>query len=527
MKNSPPKLRRQTHPRETGIALVTVLVMIVLMATLVSITSILAIGNKKSGTDTVLGTKAQYAAEAGLENAMYQIYYKTKANYELSADKNDNTKFDACMFRKWLTGRWRIGGATTPTDEELKLNGNKDCPYPSATATVPNTALGATFPTLFDGVTISNSSLLNQTIEGDSTSGVRYEVSVSRKEDIDSGETILNMTSTGIIRQAGKDVSFRKLAQVAKISSRAYDGDRFAMLTNATNCSFCHLHIDTMQRAYADPALGQTYNRARVAVLESGLSLTDGWHSLDTFVAGTLYARGPITTGDHVYAAAWARDAGGALKPGLLKAGPVSDGVDASGNILKGIRGNYLSNPDTSDTSTAANIVDAGSITGAKTPFAKIYSNYPKESGLTAAKYGGEWPDGPVPDDFPAVITESTTSTDGLISDSEWTSYLASAPKGKIVAGANTRIFGVRRPSSSSISATAASTPALPRPSPRNSRNSSPMCATTTRQALQLSPPTGKAGCCSKHSRVQTTATFNQAWLRSPPRVAYPSIGPP
>jgi hypothetical protein len=458
MKNSPPKLRRQTHPRETGIALVTVLIMIVLMATLVSITSILAIGNRKSGTDTILGTKAQYAAEAGLENAMYQIYYKTKANYELSTDK-DNSKFDACLFRKWLTGRWRIGGAITPTDEELKLNGNKDCPYQGATAVVPTTDVGATFPTLFDGVTISNSSLLNQTIEGDSNSGVRYEVSVTRKEDIPSGETILTMISTGIIRQNGSDVSFRKLAQVAKISSRAYDGDRFAMLTNATNCSFCHLHIDTMQRAYADPNEGQMYNRARVAVLESGLSLTDGWHNLDTFVAGTLYARGPITNGDHVYAAAWAKDAGGGVKPGLLKAGPVSDGVDGSGNTLKGIRGNYLSNSDTSDISTAANIVDAGSTTGAKTPFAKIYSNYPKESGLTAAKYGGEWPDGPVPDDFPAVITESTTSTDGLISDSEWTSYLTNAPTGKIVVGTNTRVFGVRRPSSSSINATVASTP--------------------------------------------------------------------
>jgi hypothetical protein len=459
MKNSPPRFTRRKNSRENGIALVTVLIMIVLMATLVSITSILAIGNKKSGTDTVLGTKAQYAAEAGLENAMYQIYYKTKANYDLSTDKNDNTKFDACMFRKWLTGRWRIGGATTPTDEELKLNGNKDCPYPSATASVPTTALGATFPTLFDGVTISNSSLLNQTIEGDSSNGVRYEVSVSRKEDNISGETILTMTSTGIIRQAGKDVSFRKLAQVAKISSRAYDGDRFAMLTNATNCSFCHLHIDTMQRAYANPSEGQMYNRARVAVLEAGLSLTDGWHSLDTFVAGTLYARGPITAGDHVYAAAWAKDAGGAVKPGLIRAGPVSDGVDESGNVVNGIRGNYLSNTDTSDTAKAANIVDASTITGAKTPFAKIYSNYPKESGLTAAKYGGEWPDGPVPDNFPTVITESTTSTDGLISDSEWTTYLASAPTGKIIAGTNTRIFGVRRPSSSSISATVASTP--------------------------------------------------------------------
>jgi Tfp pilus assembly protein PilX len=459
MKNSLPKLRRQTHPRETGIALVTVLVMIVLMATLVSITSILAIGNKKSGTDTVLGTKAQYAAEAGLENAMYQIYYKTRENWAASADKNNDTKFDACMFRKWLTGRWRIGGATTPTDAELILNGNKDCPYASATATVPMTASGATFPTLFDGVTINDSDLLNKTIEGNSTNGVRYEVSVSRKEDSVSGETILSMTSTGIIKQNEKDVAFRKLAQVAKISSRAYDGDRFAMLTNATNCSFCHLHIDTMQRAYAAPNSTEIYNRARVAVLESGLSLSDGWHNLDTFVAGTLYARGSVSAGDHVYAAAWAKDASGTVKPGMVAAGPISDGIDSNGAVLKGILGNYLSNTNTSDTAKAANVVDASTAPGATTKFAKIYSNYPKENNLTDAKYGGQWPDGPVPDDFPTVITEGTTSKDGLISDAEWSSYLTNAPTGNIIAGTNTRIFGVRRPSSSSTNAILAATP--------------------------------------------------------------------
>jgi Tfp pilus assembly protein PilX len=459
MKNSPANPRRKTHPREAGIALVTVLIMIVLMATLVSITSILAIGNRKSGTDTVLGTKAQYAAEAGLENAMYQIYYKTRENWQASADSNDDTKFDACMFRKWLTGRWRIGGATVPTDAELVLNGNKDCPYASATATVPNTASGATFPTLFDGVTITNSSLLNKTIEGDSSNGVRYEVAVSRKEDTVSGETVLTMTSTGIITQSEKDVAFRKLVQVAKISSRAYDGDRFAMLTNATNCSFCHLHIDTMQRAYADPSAKQMYNRARVAVLESNLDLSNGWHTLDTFVAGTLYARGQVNNGDHVYAAAWAKDDSGTVIPGMVAAGPVSNGTDENGNALAGIRGNHLSNTDTSDAAKAANVVDASSVLGAKTKFAKVYSNYPRENDLKDAKYNGQWPDGPVPDDFPTVITEGTTTRDGLISDAEWTSYLTSAPTGRISVGTNTKVFGVRRASSSSTNALSANTP--------------------------------------------------------------------
>jgi hypothetical protein len=446
---------RNTHPRETGIALVTVLVMIVLMATLVSITSILAIGNRKAGADTVLGTKAQYAAEAGLENAMYQVYYKTKENWQVSTgangDNNDNTKFDACMFRKWLTGVWRIGSDTTFTDTQLTANGNKDCPYASAPAVVSRTeSSGATFPTLFDGVTIDNSPLLNKFIEGNTTNGVRYDVSINRKEDATSGETILTMTSTGVIIQGGKETAFRKLAQVAKISSRAYDGDRFAMLTNATNCSFCHLQIDTMQRAYADPSAPQTYNRARVAVLESGLSLSDGWHALDTFVAGTLYARGAINGGDHVYGAAWAKNAAGTVIPGQIAAGSVES-----------IRGNYLSNTDTSDVAKAANVVNAADATGAKTKFAKIYSNYPTEKKLNevGSVYGGQWPDGPVPDNFPTVITEIPASTDGLVSDAEWTSYLANAPSGRVVAEANTRIFGVRRPTSSSTNAVLAATP--------------------------------------------------------------------
>jgi Tfp pilus assembly protein PilX len=462
MKNSPLKLKRPTHPRETGIALVTVLVMIVLMATLVSITSILAIGNRKSGTDTVLGTKAQYAAEAGLENAMYQIYYKTKENWAKSADNNVNTKFDACMFRKWLTGRWQVPGTTTLTPEQLTANGNKDCPYGTATATVTDTTLetAPTFPTLFNGEIINDSSLLNKVIEGTATNGTRYQVSVSRKEDTTSGETILSMTSTGIITQSGKDVAFRKLSQVAKISSRAYDGDRFAMLTNATNCSFCHLHIDTMQRAYASQTSAELYNRARVAVLTDNVKLGDQYHKQDTFIAGTLYIRNGIEdpggkwTSDHVYGARWAKE-GTTVKPGFVKAGPVQSNT-ADGTT--GIIANYLGSTNT-DAAIDAAVVDASVAPGTKTKFAKIYTKYPRENDLKDPKYAGEWPDGPVPDDFPAVVAESSASKDGLISDTEWTDYLKTAPSGKIIAEANTKIFGVRRQSSTSTNAKASATP--------------------------------------------------------------------
>lgn len=467
MKNSPPKLRRHTNSRETGIALVTVLVMIVLVAVLVSITSILAIGNGRTSTDTLLGSKAQYAAEAGMENAIYQVFYKTKAKWQASTDSTVvnglEPKFDACTFKKWSTGKWKI-----PDDKnEVKLakNNNEACSYTTAPATVT----APSFPNLYNDASVHPTTAeasqglypeLTKALETSGTDITGYKSTLKREDVSGSDDVNITITTTGYVSQAGKEVAARSLQQTVKITSTLYQGDRFALLTNATNCSLCHLHVDTMQRVYADPSSNEVYSRARIAVLNESLNL-DPAHDGDTFVAGTIYARKTVsgTTAKEVYAPKWAKDVNGNLIEGFLKAGPTFG--------TTGIRGKSFGTAVSGDKELDAQVIDAFSETvystygtkGTKTKNAKIYQNYPTQEGLKDAKYGGQWPDGAVPDTFPTVIPESSTSTDGLISDAEWATYAATAQRGSLstdengdgVADTLGVVYGVRRPSSSSV----------------------------------------------------------------------------
>jgi hypothetical protein len=462
MKNSPAKTKH-LKPRETGIALVTVLVMLVMVATLVSITSLLAIGNQRTSADTVLTAQSRYAAEAGLENAAYQIFYKTKKRWQDSLDGqykdlNDvNAKFDSCAFKKWLTGKYTSADATNG-DLAKEKNNNANCPYPAAGN--PGTT---DFAGLYnDNVVHTEYTVLNATSLGDD-SNVGYQVSVKRQDDSLTGEIALTFKSRGYIKNGATELASSSLEQVLKVNTKTFDGDKFALLTNATNCSMCHLHIDTMQRVYADSTGGQAFERARIAVLKEDVDL-DPAHDGDTFIAGTIYGRKNVsnrptgsTDGGEVFSPKWAIDASSNLLPGMVVAGATSS-----------IRGKAFG--DTSGTNAEkAEIIDAKTSAGATTKYAKVYKNYPTEADLTSATWGstfnGKWPDGAVPDSFPTVITEASTSTDGLISDAEWSTYISKAPKGTISISSNAAranravIFGVRRPTSDTTKANVASAP--------------------------------------------------------------------
>jgi hypothetical protein len=468
MKNSPPRLRRPINPRETGIALVTVLIMIVLVSVLVSITSILAIGNGRSSTDTVMGSKAQFAAEAGIENAIYQVFYKTKNNWKASTDvtvvNGIQPQFDACTYKKWSTGQWK----TPDHSANLKpnKNNNESCSY----STAPATVTAPSFPNLFnDGSVHPTANEVNQglypsltkTLEtvGSTTTG--YRSTLKREDVANSDDVTITITTTGFVQQGGKEVASKVLQQTVKLTAQAYQGDRFALLTNATNCSLCHLHIDTMQRVYADPSSTEVYNRARVAVLAEDLNL-DPAHDGDTFIAGTIYGRKNIsgTTAKEVYGPKWAKDIGGNLVNGYLNSGPTFG--------TTGIRGKPFGQTASGNVELDSEVVDAASESvygtygtkGTKTSFAKIYKNYPTQKNVDElAKYGGQWPDGPVPDSFPTIIPESASGKDGLISDSEWSTYVSTAQRGSLTTDENNDgtpdtlgvVYGVRRPSSSSV----------------------------------------------------------------------------
>ncbi|MFN3265418.1 MAG: hypothetical protein ACK41E_01130, partial [Deinococcales bacterium] len=259
---SPTSVRRQ------GIALVTVLAFMVVLVSIVTISSLLALSNRRSSSDSVVAARAQYAAEAGIELALHNIYYVPFQNWKASADSKflvngQPALFDTCAFKKWLTGKWTNGDP----DRAVNKNNNAACQYyTSAAVTTP------AIPNLYnDQVPVTLSGTLG---------GADYSVQIVRTDDNALNKTILSIVSLGKVKQGTTELAARQLNRTVEISTTPFDGDRFAVLTRAVNCSLCHLHVDNMTRAYADPASTAAFDRVRMAVLDEDVCL-DPFHDGD------------------------------------------------------------------------------------------------------------------------------------------------------------------------------------------------------------------------------------------------------
>ncbi len=420
MKNTDSQIRKVSK-RQQGIALVTVLSLMVVLVSVVAISSLLALSNRRSSSDSVISTRAQYAAEAGIEQALYQIYYVPEERWKASADStfvvNGKTaEFDTCAFKKWLTGKWTNGDP----DRVLSKNNNATCQY-YTNAPVTNPAI----PNLFNNQ-------VPVTLTG-TIGGAGFTVSVTRIDDNAINRTSLTITSVGTVKQGTQELAARQLRRTVEISTTPFDGDRFAVLTKAVNCSLCHLHVDNMTRAYAASNSTQTFDRVRMAVLDEDVNL-DPAHDGDTLIAGTLYVRKNVfgETASDVYSPKWATGS-----PGKVAAGSIT-------NIIGKPFGQIDTNPDMS-----APIIDTpNNKTVSK---AKIYKYYPTSAQVGPAKPYADWPDGAVPDNFPTIIPD--TNGDDFLSDTEWANYVGGAPAGslKIPTGSSARIFGVSRPSSAAV----------------------------------------------------------------------------
>jgi Tfp pilus assembly protein PilX len=439
MKNSPANLRFHKNSRESGIALVTVLIMLVLVATLVSVTSLLAIGNRRSSTDNVLTVRAQNAAEAGVDNAINEIFYETQKAWKGSADATQvNTTdpvpvFDSCSYKKWLTGIWDYAGTTTTVvqknDMAVAKNNNEACQYDilKKTASVPTPK----FATLLnDNTERMYPTSLNKNI--DATNGVSYEVTVRRQDDAATGQVNIYVKSTGYIKSGTQILAQRQVSQVFRLNTQRFDGDKFALLTNDVNCSFCHLQVDGMRRVYSKANSGLDFERVRMGVL-SELSIQDSGHNADSIVAGTIYVRPNVAPGSSNSGALSAKWVTG-------KDGQVSVGSNASIVDQQFIKTIASTNADTGKTADISK--------------KRLYHNYPTAARVEK-EFGGKWPDGPLPDSFPAVIPEQKIGTEsdinGIIEQSEWLSYIKTAPQGTLKSNTSgaAKIFGVKRPSSS------------------------------------------------------------------------------
>jgi hypothetical protein len=423
-------------PKTTqGIALVTVLILLVVTITLVSTASLLALGNRRSSTDNLLTIKAQYAAESGIEETLNKLFYATRANFDTlktkSGGPNANAAFDMCTYKLLLTGIVGIDGAATAPKND---NNNGACQYGWTKALAvkgdPAKVVDPVFPGLYNNVELSGVNQITGTVDG-----AEYAVSVTRKDAPKGDDILFSFVSTGMVKTGTQEIATRVLKRTISIAGSPFNGDRYAMLTTATNCAFCHLHVDTMERVYSTDTT-KTFDRALVGVLspkDEVLDFCSEWNR-DSVVGGTIYTRSKGINYDcadqnRVLFYKWHGSAG------LVKGGKISDA-----------KGNFLSNSDNTNTKIAdfnldASVIDAK--TNPSTSYGKMYSNYPDSISVQAAPFNGNWPDEILPDDFPTIIPDDG---DKLISDAEWANYLASAPGGYLTGGT---MYGVRRPGSS------------------------------------------------------------------------------
>jgi hypothetical protein len=444
MKNSPLKAARTTHPRETGIALVTVLIMLVLVATLVSVTSMLALGNRRSSADTVASNRALYAAEAGIEAAIQKVYHDPYNNWQHSTDyatdstttaigttrvKNSSdevSEFDNCAYKKWLTGVFPdvvVAGAPVAAAVTARTNnGNLSCNYVYAQAAVTSYPFSdlSTPAQLLNNTTVNFSEVIDGTTAGAGGQAVA-NMSVTRSDDAGGGMTI-NISSTGQVKNDTTILAQKSVQRSVSIGGDNFDGDKFAMLTNSTNCAFCHLQVDTMKRAYSDTGSSE---RVLLGAVSSDLpiKLDDTGHNADSLVYGTIFSRQdrePLYADGDTQHVAWASG---------------KDGFISSGT----------NNSQTKTSFSTSNAVNAkGSGTIAKN--AKLYYNYPTKAEVNdpAGTFKGKWPDAVLPDGFPAVVPDGN---DGTISDIDWENFWPNQPSGALLATSAATIYGVKRPS--------------------------------------------------------------------------------
>ncbi len=175
----------------------------------------------------------------------------------------------------------------------------------------------------------------------------------------------------------------RTMQLVYSIQPAEFEGFDYAILTRNVNCIFCHTKIDTTKRAFnTDPALFNTFARAKVGTLESMEIRNDGKNGItdqdaDTLLAGTLYIRGSAYTGS-------ASGATGVPITDWTLQSMRSSTFDAQGQIVADNLGNLV--PE---------FFAPGSLAA---PMENIYLNYPLDTPSMV--------DGVLPQDFPPPFAD-------------------------------------------------------------------------------------------------------------------------
>ena len=200
---------------------------------------------------------------------------------------------------------------------------------------------------------------------------------VSRQQRIDSVRIArLDLpaamgTDLRVISYGSDGVSSREtITEYLSITTGSFAGFRFAILAKNINCIMCHANVDNAARYYnTDPSLEGTFDRARVASLESLMLRTS---SAESRIAGTLYTRGLVTND---------------LGVPITDLSPSNKGLDAwemdsEGKILEPL-----------------NVVKMANTTGSPLPsYGNLYLDYPSDP--------SQMTDGALPSTFPSAIPD-------------------------------------------------------------------------------------------------------------------------
>jgi hypothetical protein len=431
---------RNSSHKQQGIALVTVLIMLVMITTLVTVSTLLALANRGSSTDTIQQTRAQNLAEAGIEKALDSVFYETYRRWVIGGEGGSGVKFDLCAFKKWLTGYWSGSSIIAQKDTTKILANNNDTCFASSSvnAAIPDRTktdvTAPTVPDLLNGVKVDLPDMTKATLGDLSADGLDYKVTVSvtRNDTSSNSDIILTFVSTSVVLNGTQEIAAKRITRSMNLAGSPFPGNEFALLTNDINCSFCHLQIDNMKRVYADPTSNEIFSRVKLGSLsKDGFKFDNVGHKIDSLIAGTLYSRGtvvPPTNDTTNFFAPWVD----AANPGYVKIGTNNAiGGSLTTSLYKAVGAGAGYDPAANPTDTLA--ID-GSAADAQAK-GKVYYNYP-----AATKPA---PDGVLPDTFPQIVDD--TNSDGLISDDEWTSYMAGAPKGSLIANGAV-VYGVSRP---------------------------------------------------------------------------------
>lgn len=349
--------------KKKGIALVTALIFTVIIVVLVTIAFIASLSNRRSATDNLRTSQAQFDAEAGLDRAVDETWYKVRATI-LAQNPSATNPVTIASYQAALDNII-TNGTTLPNQFATSLDSNN-----SYNVTISRIDHTSPDPTHNPG-TVQVPGL------GSSTP---------------TCATLLVITSTGTLG-TGSNAGTRKLQQNFCITGQDFKGLDYALLTNNANCIFCHMQTQSMDALGGAASSASPWRKTKLGTLQT-IAIRQG-DDYQSTVAGTIQTRGQFL--DAASGNVITSGANSTLKS-LLNPGST---VITSGSV--DTTGTYTSPVDLSTS------VDCLNTPASCVKNQNFYFNYP--TAATIQNFGNQYPDGQLPDNFPPPVPHLAGNT--------------------------------------------------------------------------------------------------------------------